>query len=425
VIDTAAVTVTQTADATFENQASGGNSVTVDSVYVPDGGFVTIHDSSVAEGAVFDSVRGTSTYLEPGLHRDVTVALDQPVEDDTTLVAMPHRDTNDNEKYDFVDSSGEDDGPYTDRSGAVTDNADIAVSAAVTVTDQQTDGTTVVVDRVDMSEGGFVALHDATLFDGEVLGSVIGHSEYLEAGVHENVEITLNERHTSGETIVAMPHRDTDGDEAYTFVESEGEADGPYTAAGGAVVDTASTTVEASIAFSEQTTSGETITVDSVTLQDGGFVTVHDATVTEGAVFDSIRGTSAYLGPGTHEDVEITLDQPIEEDTTLVPMAHRDTDGDEAYTFAESEGAADGPYLGGNGAVVAVADVTFESIDDSTEMDENDEEMTDEGMDDDEMTEETTDEQMDQETTGGSGPGFGVVAALGALLLAAFVARRR
>ncbi|PSQ42915.1 hypothetical protein BRD14_03865, partial [Halobacteriales archaeon SW_5_68_122] len=81
----------------------------VDDVYLPEGGFVAIHDASVNNGGadVLKSVRGTSGYLEAGNHSNVTVTLDEPLEEDQTLVAMPHRDTNDDRKYSFVASGGE------------------------------------------------------------------------------------------------------------------------------------------------------------------------------------------------------------------------------------------------------------------------------------------------------------------------------
>jgi PGF-CTERM protein len=411
VIDTAAVTVAENASASLADQTTGGNHVVVDSVYVPEGGFVTIHDDSLTRGDTFGSVRGTSAFLDPGYHTDVTVALDAPVTNDSTLIAMPHRDTDGDENYTFVESEGSEDGPYVADGGAVTDAGNLTVSASVAMADQTSDGRTVTIDRVDLAEGGFVAIHDATLLDGDTFDSVVGHSEYLEAGVHEDVTVTLDERLTSGQTLIAMPHQDSDGDESYTFAESEGGADGPYVADGGAVIDSSEVTVEASIAFEAQETDGESVTVRSVTLQDGGFVTVHDASLQDGAVFDSIRGTSEYLEPGTHENVTVSLSAPVEESTTLV----RDTDGDESYTFVESEGAADGPYLGSGGAVVASAQVT-------TQMDNGSmtEEMTDGAMTDGAMT----DGETATESTGGSGPGFTATLALVALLAAALLVVR-
>jgi PGF-CTERM protein len=430
VIDTAAATVTDTASATFENQSSGGTAVSASSVYVPEGGFVTIHDASLTEGAVFDSVRGTSTYLEPGLHRDVDVMLDNPVSNDTTLIAMPHRDTNDNETYDFLTSEGANDGPYTADGSAVVDSANVTISASVDFSDQSSDGTTVVVDSVDLSSPGFVAIHDSTLLDGAVFDSVVGHSEYLEAGHHENVTVTLDTRQTDTQSLVAMPHMDTDGDTNYTFVESEGANDGPFTAGGNAVVDSAEVTIEASLAYDGQSGDGTTVTIPEVTLQDGGFVTIHDASVTEGAVFESIRGTSTYLSPGTQENVEIELDEPLTENATLVPMAHRDTDGDEAYTFPDSEGENDGPYVAAGGAIVTTGQYTVTSMDsemtetESSEMTETQTEMMS-GENTEEMMGQQTTEAAGDGTTTGSGPGFGVAVGLIALLGGSLIALRR
>jgi PGF-CTERM protein len=432
VVDTAAVTIGTEATVSFANQSTGGERVVVDEVFLPEGGFVTVHDATVTEGAVFDSIRGTSTYLAPGTHEDVEVVLEEPVTEDTTLVPMAHKDTDGDMEYTFEESEGGADGPYTADGGAVVDTGTVTLGASVSMADQVSDGRTVVVEDVDLAEGGFVTIHDSSLFAGAVFESVLGTSEYLEAGHHEEVTITLDQPVRSTQTLVPMAHMDSDGDETYTFAESEGEADGPYTYDGGAVVDTARVQVGAFVSMSDQETDGTTVVVDSVTLQDGGFVTVHDATVTEGAVFESIRGTSAYLGPGTHENVEITLDAPLEEDTTLVPMAHYDTDGDETYTFAESEGAADGPYVYFGGAVVDTASATVTgSMDDGTETDSDDESMETTEMDDGTtMMEETTamdGTEMDGEgeSDDGGSPGFGIAVALVALVAAAGLARRR
>ncbi|GAB3664571.1 Ig-like domain-containing protein [Halopiger thermotolerans] len=115
--------------------------------------------------------------------------------------------------------------------------------AYVTFEDQTTQGQTVVVDEVSMANGGFVAIHDSSLLTGNVIGSVIGSSTYLEAGTHENVEITLDEPLGESETLVAMPHRDTNDNQEYDFVEQEGQADGPYTDGGQPITDQAVVTV--------------------------------------------------------------------------------------------------------------------------------------------------------------------------------------
>ena len=48
--------------------------------------------------------------------------------------------------------------------------------ATISFTDQESDGETVVVDSLDLSEGGFVAIHDEAFLDGEPVESVRGVS---------------------------------------------------------------------------------------------------------------------------------------------------------------------------------------------------------------------------------------------------------
>jgi PGF-CTERM protein len=122
-LETAGVTIS---DQEYTGQA---DEIVVDSAFLPEGGFVTIHDGSLLDGATFDSVRGTSDYLSEGENSDVTVTLDTPYTEDGTAIAMPHQDTNDNQEYDFVSSEGAEDSPYTDANGtAITDSASVTIS---------------------------------------------------------------------------------------------------------------------------------------------------------------------------------------------------------------------------------------------------------------------------------------------------------
>ncbi|SHH70140.1 DUF7282 domain-containing protein [Halobaculum gomorrense] len=423
VIDQASVELASTATANITATATGGNAVTVESVFLPEGGFVTVHDGSlVSDGDAFGSVRGTSEYLAPGYHTNVRVMLDGEFNGSTaTLVAMPHKDTDDDQEYDFVTSEGQDDGPYTNDNGAVTDATEAAVSATASLDTQRSDGKTVVVESVDLSEGGFVTLHDSTLFNGDALASVVGTSEYLEAGYHENVEVTLSTHVVQPETLVAMPHRDTNDNRMYDFVEQEGGADGPYTVDGSAVVDAGKVQVPAYVEFADQDSEGDSLTVDRVVLQDGGFVTVHDSTLFNGDALGSVRGTSEYLGPGSHETIAVSLDSGVEADGTFIAMPHRDTNANRMYDFVEQEGAADGPYVSSQGAIVAAANVTYtgESMATSTPMDTENDATTETAM----QTESAGDGES--ESTETSGPGFGAVLAVLALVAAAALATRR
>jgi hypothetical protein len=463
VVADAQVELGEDAMVSFDAQATGGTTVVVEDVFVPAGGFVTLHDSSLGDGAVLDSIRGTSTYLEPGLHRNVVVRLDDPLASGDALFAMAHRDTNDNQAYDFLDTEGSADGPYTSDGDIVMQRSNVTVAASVEFDRQSTDGTTVVVDQVDLSAGGFVTIHDSSLAAGAVFESVRGTSAYLEAGVHEDVVVELDEPISETRQLLAMAHRDTDDDQAYEFVTSEGEDDGPYTAGGNIVMDGGTASVTAAVSADAGASDGDTIVVDRVTLHDGGFVTVHDSSLGDGEVLGSIRGTSTYLEPGTHETVEITLDSPLDADETVFTMAHLDTNGNEAYDFLTSDGAADGPYVAAGGPVMDRIDVAVENdeMDDETtdegsmddentddgEMGDDEEMSDDEGMDDENtdeggMDDENTDDDsmddngMDAEdestdgddTANDDGPGFGIIAAALALIAVATVgilARRR
>jgi PGF-CTERM protein len=109
-----------------------------------------------------------------------------------------------------------------------------AATAAVTFSDQETSGDSVVVDSATLSEGGFIAIHQ-----GSASGPVVGNSDYLEPGTVSNVEIQLDTMMSSSDSLVAMPHLDTNGNEAYDFPGD----DGPYTAGGAPVTDLANITI--------------------------------------------------------------------------------------------------------------------------------------------------------------------------------------
>ncbi|MFC6826656.1 DUF7282 domain-containing protein [Halopelagius fulvigenes] len=248
----------------FSNQMADENTVVVNSTVLSEGGFVAIHDARLFEGKVAESVVGVSEYLEAGAHYSVDVDLftgvpgrefsdeESSLSEGDPLVAMPHLDTNDNDTYDFVSSGGSEDGPYVDNGHPVVDlglagmEDDEDSFALLDFENQCTEGEEVELDDVTLSEGGFVAIHDARLLEGQVTESVIGVSEYLEAGEHDEIEVELfdvegadfdDDRLYSDQPLIPMPHYDTNDNETYDFVSSGGEEDGPFTENGQAVVD--------------------------------------------------------------------------------------------------------------------------------------------------------------------------------------------
>ena len=264
--------------------------------------------SEYLEAGTYENLT-VSLFNVSGADFNETMTLDA----DQSLIAMPHIEDSGNETYDFVASDGLDDGPFITDGVAVTDrgfvtvemnetadndtavngndttvngndtttvngndttvdgndtttvapgdgdgvddnDTDVEETASVTFENQTSNGTAVSVASVTLPEDGYVTIHDDSLLQGEVTGSVIGVSEYLEAGTYENLTVSLfnvsgadfNETMTldADQSLIAMPHIEDSGNETYDFVASDGLDDGPFTADGVAVTERAFVTVE-------------------------------------------------------------------------------------------------------------------------------------------------------------------------------------
>ena len=121
---------------------TNGTAVTVDSVFLPEGGYVTLHDRPAVRGNAVGSVVGVSGYLQPGYHENVTVSLfDVPgatfdrnrLTRNQRLWAVPHRETTGDRTFDFVSSNSTADGAYTRAGTPVTDWGPIVVDSNATV----------------------------------------------------------------------------------------------------------------------------------------------------------------------------------------------------------------------------------------------------------------------------------------------------
>ncbi len=115
--------------------------------------------------------------------------------------------------------------------------------ASITFSDQSTNGSVVTVEKVNMSTGGFVVIHDTSFENGEPIKSVRGVSKYLTPGVHKNVEIKLDQPFKKGSDAIAMAHLDTNENKKFDFVSSKGELDTPYVVDGTPVSSTATLSV--------------------------------------------------------------------------------------------------------------------------------------------------------------------------------------
>lgn len=129
-------------------RGAGGAQVRVAETSLADGGFIVIHNDLLLEvdpddsnpenfRRVVDSISGVSGLLPAGRSKNVIIQLrpERVKDGEQTLIAMAHRDTNDNDEYDFEDqfppaadfpywNDPDDPGPgFAGGSGAVVDPA--------------------------------------------------------------------------------------------------------------------------------------------------------------------------------------------------------------------------------------------------------------------------------------------------------------
>ena len=110
---------------------------------------------------------------------------------------------------------------------------------------------------------------------------------------------------------------------------------------------------EASITFEDQQGNGTSVTIQRVTLSDGGYVVITDGG-------DEPLAVSGYLEAGTHENVTVEREDDATRDLVgqLTATVHKDTSDQEGYAYAETDGEEDQPYLEDGFPVSASATVT-------------------------------------------------------------------
>lgn len=262
-------------------------------------------------------------------------------------------------------------GAYLVGSAAAAENT-TTDGAAVAIEPQTTNGTNVTVASVTLPEGGFVAIHNQSYQSSENLSveTVVGASQYLSAGQHQDVEIVLDEPIAENQTITARVTRDGNSNQSFDYVSSQGFLDTAYSEDGTAVRDTASIEVVNATSLAEspavlltnQTTAGMNVTVRSVTVPDGGFIAIHGSALLppKNQTTGSVQGVSGYLDPGVHQNVTVELNQALDENTTLIAAPYRDTNSNQTFEFVESEGANDTPYApNGSTALISQANVSI------------------------------------------------------------------
>ena len=98
----------------------------------------------------------------------------------------------------------------------------VGVKASLLVPPQSDPGT-VHVERATLTKGGFLAVRAV---DGNRLGQIIEISEYLTAGIHNNVSISLGEFYEGGEELMVMIYEDAGNDQIFNDLDQPYEENG-------------------------------------------------------------------------------------------------------------------------------------------------------------------------------------------------------
>jgi hypothetical protein len=243
-------TTSTNASVSISNQTTNGSTVTVQSVTLAQPGYVAIHTSAYATGpAPADvSVIAVSQRLSAGHHQNVTIdisnappgnapGLNQSQLNETqTLAAAVYADTNGNHRYDYVRSFGRNDTLITNNGSPVHDAARVRVpsppqpTASVIFRNQTLHNRTLVVERARLPDGGYLVAHNASYQrGGNPVTSVVGVSKYLAPGNHTTITIDVSKTALARtQTVTVRPARDTNDNQRYDYVRSQGFRDVAY-----------------------------------------------------------------------------------------------------------------------------------------------------------------------------------------------------
>lgn len=263
-------------------------------------------------------------------------------------------------------------------------------NAATTISfdNQTTNGSTVTVDSVTLSEPGYIALHTSGYATGPAPAeySIIAVSSRLSAGHHENVTINvsnappenppglnLTQLNTS-QTLAVTVHQDTNGNQRFDFVQSTGSDDGPFVVSGDVVSDIArarvptSSSQTVSVTFRNQTLRNNTLTVAQAHLPRGGFLIAHNASFQRtGDAVTSAVGLSRYLPPGNYTTITLRILPNTLDETQIVTIRPSlDTNGNQQYDYVTSNGFQDVAYEHNSEVVTAPAVVRVPSSQQAT-----------------------------------------------------------
>lgn len=213
-----------TGTVSVEDQDFTGEMLTIADVTMSDDGWVVIHRDNGGSPMVPEII-SVPTMVSAGNTSDVMVELKDGVElqDGETLWVMLHNDSGDMGTYEFDGSNGLDLPIEDDMGNIVTKSFTVNVmsepTGSLSVEDQAVADNKVSISSITLDQPGFVVVHADNGEDGPVVPAIISEPLFLEAGTHEDVEVTFTEDAgvMTGDTLWAMLHTDTGEAMVYEF----------------------------------------------------------------------------------------------------------------------------------------------------------------------------------------------------------------
>lgn len=226
--------------------------------------------------------------------------------------------------------------------------------------------------QVALGRGGFVVAYEVPPDEEIEADNRIGHTEYLEPGVHEPT-IPLDRAFENSENVVLVVHRDTDGNEAFDYPAT----DDPYRIGGEAVYGEGRVLVEGDTVTPSQTV--QYLSVDlrysddqsSITTPAGNLTGTATATATETATETQTR-TQTTTAPPTTAPTTTAADETetAEPTSTTIPLpttrppatANGTATDPAAATETQTGTASAGDDGAGFGALLAVLAVALSAL---------------------------------------------------------------
>lgn len=199
-----------------DDQTVVNGTVTVNNVEISDDGWIVIYRDNA--GVIGSEILGYH-HIDDGEQENVVVDLNDDIEvtNGEMLWAGLHVDSNDDGEFDWDGTTGVD-VPVGSGAMQVADSFTVTVDEpnSVTAGDQAVSENSITVDNVTMEEAGWLVVHA----DNEgAPGEVIGISDVISAGSHDNVIVTFNDSAdvNVGDTLWLMLHSDTGVAGEYEF----------------------------------------------------------------------------------------------------------------------------------------------------------------------------------------------------------------